>query len=707
MPYPVASNPFVTTLALEFLAPVTGLIGAAIAIPAFLFFYFLKLRRRPLRVSSTMFWEQAVSDLQVNAPFRWIRPSLLLFIQLLALICLLLALARPAIEGGIAASRVILAIDASASMRTRDAQDGPTRFDRAIEEASEYVSSLPPETEVMVVSVAGSTRTVTNFTRNRGLIQNALTGLRATDQPATLREALDVLAAFAVSSGEAAPVEPTESPPRVVLFSDGAFPDSVEERAVAGIEGLEFEYRRLGPERDTPSDNPAGTWSAAPNIAVVGLSVRRDLDDPELIRVFTRLQSTDPVGRAVPIRCTLDGEVVAVESTRLAPATAEDPTGERVPVTDATFSFDIRSMTGGLLAISIAVDDALESDNRAWLTLPEPEAVRILMIRADGPLSNGSANLAFALETVFPEPQEVRVVTEQEASRSRLLESASDDGYDLLVFDGVSPARAPDLPSLFFNGAPGLAQVRLVADAEGGSSEFLFWRRSHPLMRNVVPDGVVIYRRPRLILEESPPVTAGDEQSPIVQVTELASDPDPLIALVEYARTRAAIVAFDLDATNWWQDRSFPIFIQNAVDYLTRTGDATGGPALTTGQPIRLNPDELTGGATIVNADGDTVTIPAPQGPEAIVIPPLPRVGLYELLPAEGAQAGNRILAVSLLNPFESLSAAAPTLELGGEVLTSIERDAEARREIWDWFVLIAAGLLVVEWLLFDRKMRV
>lgn len=77
------------------------------------------------------------------------------------------------------------------------------------------------------------------------------------------------------------------------------------------------------------------------------------------------------------------------------------------------------------------------------------------------------------------------------------------------------------------------------------------------------------------------------------------------------------------------------------------------------------------------------------------------------MLPAETSGSSSQILAVSLLDPFESLAAAAPSLELGGEVLTSSASEGEARREIWDWFVLVAAALLVVEWLLFDRKMRV
>src|SRR5262249_55611964 len=104
-----------------FLSPLTAIVAAAVTVPALLVLYFLKLRRRAVRVSSTLLWERAVQDLQVNTPFRWLRASWILLLQLLLLGLLVTALGRPAIDAGPAAGpRVILLVDRSASMSALD-----------------------------------------------------------------------------------------------------------------------------------------------------------------------------------------------------------------------------------------------------------------------------------------------------------------------------------------------------------------------------------------------------------------------------------------------------------------------------------------------------------------------------------------------------------------------------------------------------------
>ena len=52
----------------------TGLILGAIVVPLLMLLYFLRLRRQPLRISSTMLWRSAVEDLHANSPFQRLSP---------------------------------------------------------------------------------------------------------------------------------------------------------------------------------------------------------------------------------------------------------------------------------------------------------------------------------------------------------------------------------------------------------------------------------------------------------------------------------------------------------------------------------------------------------------------------------------------------------------------------------------------------------
>jgi len=99
---------------------------SALAVPIVML-YMLRLRRTEMSISSTFLWRQLVRDREANAPWQRLRFSWLLLLQLLVLAALVLALARPFREvKTITTGRIVLLLDASASMKATDVE--PNRF---------------------------------------------------------------------------------------------------------------------------------------------------------------------------------------------------------------------------------------------------------------------------------------------------------------------------------------------------------------------------------------------------------------------------------------------------------------------------------------------------------------------------------------------------------------------------------------------------
>ena len=93
-----------------------GLALAGLIAPLVLL-YILKVRRKRKRVASTWLWASAQRDLIARSPWKKLIAQVPLVLELLALVLLALALARPATRGrALTGDHVAIIVDASASM---------------------------------------------------------------------------------------------------------------------------------------------------------------------------------------------------------------------------------------------------------------------------------------------------------------------------------------------------------------------------------------------------------------------------------------------------------------------------------------------------------------------------------------------------------------------------------------------------------------
>ncbi|MCC6659383.1 MAG: VWA domain-containing protein [Phycisphaerales bacterium] len=653
------------------LTPIPALAAAAATIPVVIVLYLLKLRRRPVRISSTLLWEQAARDLQVNVPFRLLRPSLLLLLHLAILGMFLLALARPALDSGSAVpARVVLLIDRSASMAATS--DGVSRLADAVERASVLVdnSLRSSQTEVGLIAFAAEPRIIAGFTRDAGSLRAALRGLDATDQPGDLAAALRLAGAMATAGTTGKDEHPP--PFRVALFSDGDF----DPQAPLTLAGGTLRFDRVGPgEADA---------AAIDNLGLVAIAARRDYDDPGLVRVLARIVNAGPAPIAVPVALLVDGRET---DRRVVDVPARTPTG----LGEAAASFSARTLSASVVTVRLQRPDQLIADNAASVVVEAAAAPRIVLVIPD-PVESGPAmgqGPEWLLTDAITElhPRSFRVI-----SRSTFDESGG-GGADLVILDRVTPRAAPSAPTLSFGaGIPGVAGVAAPADERG--TYVLSWERSHPVLRQVALDTVYVSR----------PLTLTPAGTPGTRTTELARGVSgPLIVLVEQGRTRRLVVLFALADSNWPLTVGFPVFLAQAVDFLAHRETGSGGTgAFTTSEPAEV---ALPPGTRRVRVDGPrTFDRGVPPGDTRVALGILDRAGVYRVQP-DARDASPIPVAVNLASPRESSLATRDALQISGETIAAAA-PGEGPREIWHWFVMAALGLLTLEWLLYAWQMR-
>ncbi|RLC89233.1 MAG: hypothetical protein DRI37_04325, partial [Chloroflexi bacterium] len=245
---------------MRFLNP-TGFFAALLALPI-LALYFLRLHRREVTVPSTLLWSVVLADRRANRPWQKLRRNWLLFLQLLVLLALVLALARPALPAPVALrGQVIILLDASASMQAVT-DTGGTRFDAALRALRDLAGTLDAGDEVTLLAVGPEPRLLLRG-GDAGMLRRALDEASPTDGPADWDAAASLAAGLA--SGDDV---------LTLLVTDAAI-----ERPLPAL----------------PGDARLVTVGAdVPNAGIVAFALRRT---PDGLTAFVRVQNTGPALR--------------------------------------------------------------------------------------------------------------------------------------------------------------------------------------------------------------------------------------------------------------------------------------------------------------------------------------------------------------------------------------------------------------------------
>lgn len=673
---------------MSFLNPTAIAVAAALTIPPLVALYFLKLKRTVRMVPSTLLWKRSVEDLQVNSPFQRLRKSLLLFLQLLILVIAALALGKPMFQTvQTHEDTVIILIDQSASMAVVEA-DGMSRLAKAKEQAKLCVDNMADDARAMVIAFSDRATVVSSFDTDKRALRRKIDSVEQTHSRSSLSEALNLAEAYAqnmIIGREGEPdieIRSNAAPASVFLFSDGR----IEDAGRVALQRFDVDKMRL-----------TCVGARSDNVGIVAMAARRNYDYPEILEVAATVRNFGEQPVSLDAVLFVDGENVDIQPVRLSAAgdsgkegaapQAQPPAGNvRVVAFD-----EIEFGGSGVVEVVLRVDDALSTDDRAWTVIDPPRHLRVLLV------SGGNLFLENALATL---PLDLVRMTgsEYEEADDNVLARGERSAFDVVIFDRHSTGRLPHGNYFFFGAVP---QIEDVAAGKTIVDQVIFnWDDTHPILRHVAVETLHVYEWLDLKL-------------PPEAVSLVDGETSPVLAYLARGASQFLISAFSLitedDAgnllmnTHWVTSVDFVVFMQNAVQYLAANVTTMGERSVRPGEPVTLPIPPDTAEVRIHRPDGVVDEIPA-GGYQTVHYARTRRVGTYRIEPG---LRGHDIFAVNLFNPVEGNVRPVSRLALGAGTVEARAGTIEVNEPAWPYLLLAILVLLLLEWIVYNRRVFV
>ncbi len=653
-------------------------LAALAAAPPLVLLYFLKLKRQEIEISSTLLWRQAVEDLRVNSPFQKLRNNLLLWLQLAIIALAALALAEP--TGTRVASdidnSIVLLIDSSASMSSVE-QDGRSRLAIAREDALQIVGSMTANDRAMVIALADRAAVRATFTSNKETLREAIRSITPTDSAGSLAEAVRLAEAHVVPLGEDEGATADAPLADFLLFTDGRLADLSD----VAIRRGRLQVIPIGATDD--------------NVGIVAIDARRHHERPEHVTVLGRVRNFSSKPVETDISLWVNGVMEGVRPLSMPPlGEADQLAAMETPWmaeedNEAAVAFEFVAPAEVEVELRLHRQDALAADNRAFAVVPPPRALQVLLV------TPGNRYLRDLVEAMPIGTLDVWTPAEYEQAEDARLVEEGRSRYDVIILDGHSTERLAPGNYMFFGAVPLVDDVSARGVVNDGI--ILDWDETHPVLRHVALDAMDVLAW--LDIEASPPA-----------VTIIEASNGPVLTIARRPRHQYLICAFGFfDAaretlnTNWVFDESLVVFMLNRLRYLTGTTGHGHQRPLSPGDTITVTVPPRQRDVHVWRPDGrrDEAVV---HSEGLVSYAQTERVGIYRI-GAEGLDPQK--VAVNLLDQRESFVAplAQPRVATGEVRVGTV---AEVRpRPLWPYVLMAMASVLLVEWLVYGRRVRV
>jgi len=617
------------------------------AIAPLLLLYVLKARRRRETVASTWLFQEARRDLVARHPFRRLLPETALILQLLAVVVLSLALARPSLRtDGLDGDVLAVIVDASASMGT--SSGSVRRIDLARAAARRAILGSRPGTRTFVVVDAGMPRLLG---APETVNERTLRGLD-TVEPEDVEGNLQAALSLAKDRLRELPGKKT-----ILVVTDGAVADP----SLPSSPGVDVHVEVVGEARENTGV-----------VRIASRAKRSPKPGTDTLEVFGVIRHFGRSPREVHVTVTLEGEEAPRASRRI----LVEP-GRDVPV---VLTFDTRADDHGkALYLQSSPHDALAIDDIAYGLVPMGHAMPVTLA-TDKPFS--------WLERALESDSDVALQKVAVAD----LGHVNVDVDALVVVEGACPEKLVGHDALIVGPPEGRCfgvEVGHAIDVPKVTS----WDPSDPRFRFASLDGARLSRATPLLFASPYGVLVRSDHG-VLAVD--AGDRDRSIT----------VLGFDVGDTDWPLRASFVLFVRNVVE-LARTHRAQGAAGqLVTGGTLRLAvPPELDNPSreAEIRLDGDPSFFRrASTRSGFLVVSPIPRAGVYRV--SFAGEAGKKVTRVASFTNATESDTFRKDMSVGGVPASPNAPAPEAHREWTGLFGLLGTLLVLADVLLLTKR---
>ena len=637
--------------------------------------YFLSKKKYIVKVPSIIPWSILKEDALRSSFFRI---DMLFLLQILLILLLVFFLSHPYLKSNvinISGKNIILVIDSSASMQT--SEDNGSRFDQARSKALEMVGKLNQWDKVMVISADYSSGIVSDFTDDRNKLNKAINNLKPKDTGTNLDEGVGLGISFLKNVERGEMYVLTDRSPSSINFT---------RQKQGNIKFIRF-----------------GDKSA--NVAISSLDVYQDMfKDYTEREAYVTIKNYSGENKDVKLTVFLNDEIILEEELELAG--------------DKQKTISVKNLsTSGILKASIETDDFLAVDNTAYAVINEIRPINILLVSNDYRLQGELEKIAQGTHRI----KLTRIgVSEYEPEAVK--------GNDVAIFHEFIPDVSPDINALYTvqnmyalnlqeedvparigtrpNGTAGRAggkesnnfsSILFPKYGMVSNVEVLDWDDTHPTMMYLSNLGDLNIRG---ALTMEPP----DWSTPLIKVSGKLGD-SPIAFAGQYEGKKVVTLGFDLGGFDFSKTDDLRILILtlNIIQWLNPY-EAEDHNTILTGGQYRLHYG-LKDNVEILTPQGETLEYDFKGTSEDIfVFNKIDYIGEYKIT---GADFSYRFVA-NLFNEEESriMPELTDDTELEFEEKEAVTLIKDKKTEFGKYLLLLVPFILLVEWLLFYKKLR-